>query len=71
VAANPDLVIDAAFDEPADGIARLAAIPAVRRGAVARLPRDDLLRAGPKMIEGLGDLERALRQAPGAPPQAR
>jgi iron complex transport system substrate-binding protein len=71
VAANPDLVIDAAFDEPADGISRLAAIPAVRRGAVARLPRDDLLRAGPKMIEGLGDLERALRQAPGAPPQAR
>jgi iron complex transport system substrate-binding protein len=66
VAANPDLVIDAAFDEPADGISRLAAIPAVRRGAVARLPRDDLLRAGPKMIEGLGDLERALRQAPGA-----
>jgi iron complex transport system substrate-binding protein len=60
VGANPDLVIDAAFDEPADEIQRLAAIPAVRRGAVARLPRDDLLRAGPRMIEALGDLERAL-----------
>jgi iron complex transport system substrate-binding protein len=66
VAANPDLVIDAALDEPADGISRLQAIPAVRRGAVARLPRDDLLRAGPRMIDALGDLERALR-GPGAP----
>jgi iron complex transport system substrate-binding protein len=64
VAANPDLVIDAAFDEPAEGIQRLAAIPAVRRGAVARLRRDDLLRAGPRMIEALGDLEQALRGAP-------
>jgi iron complex transport system substrate-binding protein len=63
VAANPDLVIDAAFDEPAGGIERLAAIPAVRRGAVARLRRDDLLRAGPRMIEALGDLEQALRGA--------
>ncbi len=63
VAANPDLVIDAAFDEPAAGISRLAAIPAVRRGAVARLPRDDLLRAGPRMIEALADLEQALRGA--------
>ncbi len=63
VAANPDLVIDAAFDEPAQGIERLAAIPAVRRGAVARLRRDDLLRAGPRMIEALGDLEQALRGA--------
>ena len=72
VAANPDLVVDAAFDEPADGISRLAAIPAVRRGAVARLPRDDLLRAGPRMIEALGDLEQALRgTAPPAPPQTR
>ena len=64
VATNPDLVIDAAFDEPADGIQRLSAIPAVRRGAVARLRRDDLLRAGPRMIEALGDLEQALRGAP-------
>ncbi len=72
VGANPDLVIDAAFDEPAAGISRLAAIPAVRRGAVARLPRDDLLRAGPRMIEALGDLEQALRGAPpNTPPQAR
>jgi iron complex transport system substrate-binding protein len=70
VAANPDLLIDAAFDEPAGSIARLAAIPAVRRGAVARLPRDDLLRAGPRMIEALGDLEQALARAPaGARPR--
>jgi len=64
VAANPDLVIDAAFDEPAGSISRLSAIPAVRRGVVARLPRDDLLRAGPRMIEALGDLEQALAGAP-------
>jgi iron complex transport system substrate-binding protein len=63
VAANPDLLIDAALDEPAAGISRLSAIPAVRRGAVARLPRDDLLRAGPRMIEALGDLEQALQGA--------
>jgi len=31
---------------------------------VARLRRDDLLRAGPRMIEALGDLEQALRGAP-------
>ncbi len=68
VAANPDLVIDAAFDEPAAGIARLSAIPAVQRGAVARLPRDDLLRAGPRMIEALGDLEQALARAPAGAP---
>jgi iron complex transport system substrate-binding protein len=60
VGANPDLVIDAAFDEPAAEIERLVTIPAVRRGAVARLPRDDLLRAGPRMIDALGDLELAL-----------
>jgi iron complex transport system substrate-binding protein len=72
VAADPDLVIDAAFDEPAAGISRLSAIPAVRRGAVARLARDDLLRAGPRMIEALGDLEQALRgAAPAATPGAR
>ncbi len=71
VASNPDLVIDAAFDEPAAGISRLAAIPAVRRGDVARLPRDDLLRAGPRMIEALGDLEQALARSPaGATPPA-
>jgi iron complex transport system substrate-binding protein len=67
VATNPDLVIDAAFDEPADSIQRLAAIPAVRRGAVARLARDDLLRAGPRMIDALGDLEQALRVAAPGP----
>jgi iron complex transport system substrate-binding protein len=64
VAANPDLVVDAALDEPASGIARLGAIPAVRRGEVARLPDDRLLRAGPQMIEALDSLFTALRGAP-------
>jgi iron complex transport system substrate-binding protein len=36
VAANPDLVIDAAVQEPAARIHRLDAIPAVKRGAVHR-----------------------------------
>jgi iron complex transport system substrate-binding protein len=67
VAANPDLVVDAALDEPADGIRRLAAVPAVRLGRVVRLPSDALLRAGPKMIEALDDLFRALHpEAPAA-----
>jgi iron complex transport system substrate-binding protein len=67
VAANPDLVVDAALDEPADGIQRLAAVPAVRLGRVVRLPSDALLRAGPKMIEALDDLFRALHpEAPAA-----
>ncbi|HET9554927.1 MAG TPA: ABC transporter substrate-binding protein, partial [Anaeromyxobacteraceae bacterium] len=60
VGANPDLVVDAALDEPAEGMARLAAIPAVRQGAVVRLRTDDLLRPGPRMIGALDELFRAL-----------
>jgi iron complex transport system substrate-binding protein len=60
VGGNPDLVIDAALDEPADGIQRLAAVPAVRAGRVVRLSSDDLLRAGPRMIAALDELFLAL-----------
>jgi iron complex transport system substrate-binding protein len=60
VADDPELVVDAAAREPAEGIARLAAIPAVRRGAVVRLPDDDLLRPGPRMVRGLELLFRGL-----------
>lgn len=60
VGGNPDLVIDAALDEPAEGIQRLAAVPAVRAGRVVRLSGDDLLRAGPKMIAALDELFLAL-----------
>ena len=60
VGANPDLVVDAALDEPAEGIQRLAAVPAVRVGRVVRLSGDDLLRAGPKMIAALDELFLAL-----------
>ncbi|HVI97228.1 MAG TPA: helical backbone metal receptor [Anaeromyxobacter sp.] len=60
VADDPDVVVDAALREPAEGIRRLAAIPAVRRGAVVRLPDDDLLRPGPRMVHGVEDLLVAL-----------
>ncbi|HEY6099996.1 MAG TPA: ABC transporter substrate-binding protein, partial [Anaeromyxobacter sp.] len=60
VADDPDVVVDAAVQEPADGMKRLAAIPAVRRGAVVRLSSDDLIRPGPRMVRGLGELFRAL-----------
>ena len=60
VGANPDLVIDAALDEPAAGMERLRVIPAVARGALVRLSSDDLLRPGPRMIAALGELFRAL-----------
>jgi iron complex transport system substrate-binding protein len=60
VADDPDLVVDAATLEPAGGIARLDAIPAVRRGAVHRLERDDLIRPGPRMVRALPGLFRAL-----------
>lgn len=65
VADDPEVVVDAAAQEPPQGIARLGAIPAVRRGAVVRLRNDDLLRAGPRMIAGLEELFRAIH--PGAP----
>ena len=60
VAADPDLVVDAAVLEPAAGVSRLAAIPAVRRGAVVRLASDDLIRPGPRMVGALAGLLRAL-----------
>ncbi len=59
-AANPDLVVDAAVLEPAEGIARLSAIPAVRAGRVARLRNDDALRPGPRLPAALADLLAAL-----------
>ncbi len=67
VAANPDLVLDAAVNEPAEGMARLAAIPAVRAGRVARLPNDDALRPGPRLVRALDDLLRALHPEAKAP----
>jgi len=65
VGANPDVVIDAALDEPADGISRLAAVPAVRQGRVVRLRSDDLLRPGPRMIAALDELFQALHPEAG------
>ncbi|HET6439466.1 MAG TPA: helical backbone metal receptor [Anaeromyxobacter sp.] len=62
VAADPDLVVDAAAQEPREGIARLSAVAAVRRGEVIRLSNDDLLRPGPRMIDGLEELLAALRR---------
>jgi len=59
VADDPDLVVDAAVNEPAATIDRLAAIPAVRAGRVVRLPDDRTLRPGP-------GLDAALRQVLGA-----
>ncbi|ACG74760.1 periplasmic binding protein [Anaeromyxobacter sp. K] len=60
VALDPEVVVDGAPQEPAEGIVRLSAIPAVRRGAVVRLPDDALLRPGPRMIRGLEALFRGL-----------
>jgi len=60
VADDPDVVVDAAPQEPAEGIRRLSAIPAVRRGAVLRLANDDLIRPGPRMVRALGVLFRGL-----------
>ncbi len=56
VAADPDVVVDAAPQEPAEGIRRFAAIAAIRRGAVVRLENDDLIRPGPRMIRALDPL---------------
>ncbi len=60
VADDPDVVVDAAPQEPAEGIRRLSAVRAVREGRVVRLANDDLLRPGPRMIRGLGVLFGAL-----------
>jgi iron complex transport system substrate-binding protein len=53
VADDPDLVVDAAVNEPAETIDRLAAIPAVRAGRVVRLPDDRALRPGPGLASAL------------------
>ncbi len=66
-AANPDLVVDAAVLEPPEGLSRLAAIPAVRAGRVARLRNDDALRPGPRLAAALEDLLRALHPEAGGP----
>jgi iron complex transport system substrate-binding protein len=68
VADDPDLVVDAAVNEPADTIARLAAIPAVKAGRVVRLPDDRVLRPGPQLPAALKQLQSALgSSSPGAP----
>ncbi len=66
VADRPDVVIDAAVNEPAEGLSRLAAIPAVHAGHVVRLRSDDALRPGPRLARALPELFRALH--PGAAP---
>jgi iron complex transport system substrate-binding protein len=63
VALDPELVIDAAVNEPAEGLSRLLAIPAVRRGAVRRLPNDDALRPGPRLGRALAELLAAMHPA--------
>jgi iron complex transport system substrate-binding protein len=60
VADDPDVIVDAAPQEAPEGIRRLSAIPAVRRGAVIRIASDDLIRPGPRMLRGLDALCRAL-----------
>ena len=63
VADDPALVIDGAVLEPKDGLARLGAIPAVRRGSVHRLRDDGALRPGPRLASALDELSTALRSA--------
>jgi iron complex transport system substrate-binding protein len=70
VADAPDVVVDGAVLEPADGIARLAAVPAVRRGRVVRLPNDDAIRPGPRLPAALERLFAALHPGAAAPPRA-
>ncbi|HET9596112.1 MAG TPA: ABC transporter substrate-binding protein, partial [Anaeromyxobacteraceae bacterium] len=60
VADDPDLVVDGAVLEPVEGLSRLDAIPAVKRGAVHRLDGDAVLRPGPKLRAALEELSRAL-----------
>ena len=63
VADDPDLVVDAAVNEPADTIVRLGAIPAVKAGRVVRLPDDRVLRPGPQLPAALKQLQKALETA--------
>jgi iron complex transport system substrate-binding protein len=60
VADDPDVVIDGAVLEPAEGMARLRAIPAVREGRVRRMSNDGALRPGPRLAEALDEIFRAL-----------
>ena len=60
VADDPDVVIDGAVLEPAEGMARLSAIPAVRAGRVRRMSNDGALRPGPRLAEALDEIFRAL-----------
>ena len=60
IADDPALVIDGAIEEPVDGIHRLDAIPAVKRGSVYRLRDDTALRPGPRLVRALDELGRAL-----------
>jgi len=60
VADDPEVVIDGAVLEPKEGLARLTAIPAVRRGRVVRLQDDGALRPGPRLTRALDELFRAL-----------
>lgn len=66
VADDPDLVVDAAVNEPADAISRLSAIPAVKAGRVVRLPDDRVLRPGPELPSALSQLQAALAGHRGA-----
>lgn len=66
-ALDPEVVIDAAVREHGAGQIGLDAIPAVRRGALRRLPNDDALRPGPAMIRTLDALLAAIH--PGAAPR--
>jgi iron complex transport system substrate-binding protein len=68
VADDPDLVVDAAVNEPADA-ARLSAIPAVRAGRVVRLPDDRVLRPGPELPSALAQLQAALGIPPAGAPE--
>ena len=60
VADDPDVVVDAAPQEPPATLLRVSAIDAVRRGAIVRLRDDGLIRPGPRMIGGLEELFRGL-----------
>ncbi len=59
-AEDPDLVIDAAVREHGFADGGLGAIPAVRRGAIRRLERDDALRPGPALVRALDALFEAI-----------
>jgi iron complex transport system substrate-binding protein len=61
-ALDPEVVVDAAVLEHGSGATpgALDAIPAVRRGALRRLPTDDALRPGPRLARALDTLFEAI-----------